>query len=682
MLCAGIMMAHQVAGKATRDALFLSAYSASDLPRMVIAAALVSLLLGGLFSVLLSRFGPRRVVPAAFALSALIQTLAWHLQARSPGLVAVGMYLHIVGFGAVLLSGFWSMANELFDPRTAKLRFGRITGAGTAGGILGGLVAERFGALLPVQDALLLLAAFHVLAACGMVLLRADRDALRPPDHQPAVPASEVFRRAPYLWSLAGLVLLGTASAAIFDYLFKAGAADAFGKGAALLRFFAAFYTATQLLTFAAQTFLSRPSLERMGLGKTVAALPVSVGLGGMAALSFPVFPAFFLARAVEQILRGSLFRSGYELFYTPVPAAEKRSAKTLIDVGCDRLGDAVGAGVVQVFLLVAPAVVRSGVLGTVVVFACCAAWLALRLDRAYSQILERGLLNRAVELDLDDVEDGTTLSAVVRTRYLSSIIAAPYSRPVTPPVVFEDPVLASLRALRSGDPARVRAELNRVSPVDPLIVPQLIRLLAWDEVSHPVREILIRGCENCVGQLVDRLLDPAEDFTVRRRLPRILAHSGPARAAEGLIEGLNDARFEVRFNCARALDNMRQRDPEIAIPPQRVFDVVERELSVSPAIWDSYRLLDQRESSDTHAFLDEQLCGHADQRLEHVFSLLALVLPREPLKIAFRALHTNDRLLRGLAREYLDGALPDALNRKLWSVVEASPPRTDVAVP
>lgn len=683
MLCSALMMAHQVAGKATRDALFLSAFPASNLPRMVIAAAVVSLLLGGAFSLLLTRFGPRRVVPGAFVLSAMIQVLAWHLQTRFLGPVAAGMYLHIVGFGAVLLSGFWSMANEVFDPRTAKLRFGRITGAGTAGGILGGLVAERFAAWLPVQHTLLLLAGFHLLAAGGMRLLRAESGALPAPEPQPSVPSSEVCRRAPYLRSLAGLVLLATASAAIFDYLFKSGAAESFGKGATLLRFFAAFYTSTQLLTFVAQTFLSRPALERLGLGKTVATLPISVGLGGMTALSFPVFPAFVFARGFEQILRGSMFRSGYELFYTPVPAAEKRSAKTLIDVGCDRLGDAVGAGVVQTYLLIAPAVVRSGILGAAVVFSCCATWLALRLDKAYSQILERGLLNRAIELDLEDIEDSTTLSAVMRTRHISSIIAAPVTRPVAAAgPVFEDPVVVSLRALRSGDAGRVRAELNRMPPLDPLLAPQVIRLLAWDEVSHLAREILTRECESILGQLVDHLLDPEEEFTVRRRLPRILAQSQSVRAVSGLIEGLNDVRFEVRFHCARSLDFMRQRDLEIAIPAQRVFDVVDRELSVSRSIWDGRRLLDQRESTDHSAFLDEELRDQADHNLEHVFSLLALVLPREPLKVAFRSLHTEDRLLRGLAREYLDSVLPDALNRKLWSILEASPPRPEVAAP
>jgi len=48
----------------------------------------------------------------------------------------------------------------------------------------------------------------------------------------------------------------------------------------------------------------------------------------------------------------------------------------------------------------------------------------------------------------------------------------------------------------------------------------------------------------------------------------------------------------------------------------------------------------------------------------EHLFSLLALILPREPLKVAFQALHTDDRQLRGLALEYLDSVLPPSLHR------------------
>ncbi len=677
MVCAALGMAHQVAGKATRDALFLSAFPSSDLPRIVISGAAASLALGWLFSRLLSKFGPRRVVPAGFLLSAVVQAAAWQMQPVFPKVVAAVMYLHLVAFGAVLLSGFWSMSSELFDARTAKLRFGRIAGAGTAGGIAGGLMAERVAAWLPAESALLMLALLHLSAAVGLVMLRSEPGAVKPLEPE-AVPAREVFQRAPYLRYLAGLVLLGTASAAILDYLFKVGATDTFGKGANLLRFFAIFYTSTSILTFLTQTFLTRPSLERLGISRTVATLPVAVGLGGMAALSFPVFGAYALARGLEQILRGSLFRSGYELFYNPVPAAEKRSAKTLIDVGCDRMGDAVGAGVVQLFLLVAPSLVRSEILGVTVAFAVAALWLAMRLDKAYSLILERSLVSRAEELDLRNVDDSNVMSAVLQTISVtapsgSHHLKAPAPAPAES-VRYDDEVLESLRVLRSGDVALVRAELHRMPPLDAVQAAQVIRLLAWDQVAADARKVLTTARHRLVGLLVDHLTDPDEDFAVRRRLPRILAYSDNPRAVVGLLLGLQDARFEVRFHCGRALDAVKQRNPETSIPSEAVYAILERELSASRSIWESHRLLDRREAGEQYEFLDEHLRERANQSMEHVFSLLALVLARDPLKIAFQALHTDDRMLRGLAREYLDTLLPDTVKEKFWTLIEAIP--------
>ena len=44
------------------------------------------------------------------------------------------------------------------------------------------------------------------------------------------------------------------------------------------------------------------------------------------------------------------------------------------------------------------------------------------------------------------------------------------------------------------------------------------------------------------------------EDFAVRRRIPRVMAVCTSQRAADSLVLGLADIRFEVRFQCGRAL--------------------------------------------------------------------------------------------------------------------------------
>ena len=47
-----------------------------------------------------------------------------------PRMAACAIYLRVVAFGAVLLSGFWSVINECFDPRSAKNFLDELAGSG------------------------------------------------------------------------------------------------------------------------------------------------------------------------------------------------------------------------------------------------------------------------------------------------------------------------------------------------------------------------------------------------------------------------------------------------------------------------------------------------------------------------------------------------------------------------
>jgi len=103
---------------------------------------------------------------------------------------------------------------------------------------------------------------------------------------------------------------------------------------------------------------------------------------------------------------------------------------------------------------------------------------------------------------------------------------------------------------------------------------------------------------------------------------------------------------------------------------------VVEREAGVGRPVWESRRLLDGVSSTEALSPLDEFVRDRAGTSLAHVFTLLALVLPREPLQIAFRSLQTDDQHLRGTALEYLDGMLPPPIRERLWPFLESGPAR------
>ena len=685
------MIAFQMAAKATRDALFLSSFDVSALPVMVMSAAVVSVFLAFGATRVLMTVGPARVVPLAFLVSGALLLTEWMFVSAFRRPVAVVVYFHFSGLGAVLISGFWSIVSERFDPRTAKRQIGRIAAGGTVGGLLGGILAERSAALLSVTAMLPILAALHVLCAATVLGVRrggagTGRAGTRTDERTSA--GIKLLAQTGYLRGLVALVLVTTIGEGLIDYVFKARATASFGNGESLLRFFAVFYTGAALLTVIVQAVGSRLSLERLGLGRTVALLPSTVALGGAVALVMPRLGTIIGVRGAESVMRNGLYRAGYEMLFAPLAPRQKRATKTLVDVGVVRLGDVIGGAIVQVTLLaVAVSTVTSLLLGLAIAVSVVGVFLAIRLQRGYVKALERSLLSRGKQLDLAEAREAATRTALLQTAGALGITLLDTSEPALeevrgsaprpavptrppPSAVTLTPEFAQIGELRSRNPTAVRRVLS-TRPFPLPLIAYVVPLLAWDEVAQDVIATLRDVAPRATGQLCDRLLDLDENFAVRRRLPLILAECPTQRAVDGLLEALGDSRFEVRYRCGRALSRLLDRNPDMLINRRRVEEAVLREVAVDQGVWKSHRILDQMDDESWSPVMDEMLRQRANRSLEHVFTMLALFLPRRPLKIAFRGLHTEDVHLRGTALEYLESALPENIRKALWPFLE-----------
>ena len=84
----------------------------------------------------------------------------------------------------------------------------------------------------------------------------------------------------------------------------------------------------------------------------------------------------------------------------------------------------------------------------------------------------------------------------------------------------------------------------------------------------------------------------------------------------------------------------------------ERTVAAVMHEVKVDRSVWESQRLLDRSDEATDSPFVDDYLRDRANRSLQHVFTLLSLTLPKEPLIVAFRGLHTSDEALRGTALE------------------------------
>jgi hypothetical protein len=672
MCCAAAVIAQFISGKATRDALFLTSLDATALPMMLIATSAFSMLVVGASARWSRRIRPAVFVPIAFLASAFLYICEFAVRSLAPSATAIVVYLHVSAIGPLLASGFWLIVSELFDPRTAKQDFGRIGGAGTLGGLAGAVLSERVASLFGVPAMLLVLAGLQIVTALAVRRLAIASEATSgataaTPDLNVAPSRSGLVTIAeqPHLRNLAALVLLGTTSAALLEYLFKVKAVETFGPGDHLLRFFAAYYAVTSLVTFLLQTSSTTAALQRFGLGLTTSTPSIAILAGSLGGLIVPGFGAMVVARATEAVFRSSWFRTGYELFYTPVSPAEKRGSKPLIDVAVDRLGDAVGGGIVRLAVVFLPAAPSTTLLVVAMFISLCAIIVASRLNRWYVRALETSLVERGGSVDLPYTEDYSMHAVVAAMREVRAAARTVRSdRGTAATTEALDPELDDIVALRSRERNRVLAVLSRESNLGAALVPHVIPLLAWDPVADYALVALRKVAEERIGELTDALLDPNQDDMVRRRLARVFSVAVSQRAADGLLLALDDSRFDVRFQVARSLVAIVESNAGIRLNAERVYQVVQAELAVGRPVWESRRLLDGFVSESP---LDEFVRDRAGQSLAHVFTLLSLVLPRQPLNIAFGSLTAGNTQLRGTALEYLENVLPAGVKQALW---------------
>lgn len=672
MVTSAMLVAQVVGGKALRDAVFLTHFGVALLPQAMIAGAVISAVSVLVMTRALSVFGPARAVPTGFLASSLLLLCACGLDIRSERDGAIALYVHSAIFNQALGSAFWSLINERLDPHRAKRLVGRITSAGTAGGVLAGLLLWGASGRLSVTTMLVLLATVNAVGAWGAARLapRASKTT-----RSPATPRAgfEVVAETAYLRNLAVLVAVGAMTQALLDWLLSAQAAHRW-QARELVTFFAVFSTAVSVLSFIAQALFTRTLLEKRGLGGTIKLPPMSVATATLVALVVPVFFTVVVTRVIEQVTRSSLYRSAYELFYTPLPAARKRPAKMLIDVGVDRVGTALGSACI--FLVVGVGsnlsaseqlelqtrVVLLGVLALTTV----AIYVPSRLQAGYVLALAASLRSGAIDLEDRDVEDLTTrktlaetsthldraklLAGIEELRLRATNLEQPPSAEAPAPDegprdASSDELLTTARALRSEDEGVVRRALQ--GPLSPSLVAFVIPLLSREELARDATRALREVARTSTGTLLDYLLDAGNAWRVRQRIPRVLKSARTPRAVSGLLLALEDPIFEIRAEVALTLSELTD-DPNLPLSAEAVLRLVRRELTVGRTSWPTSRV-----------DMSDDVIEANRRGIAHVFVMLGTVLDREPLMIAHRACRGEDPSLRGTAIEYLDVVLP-----------------------
>jgi hypothetical protein len=657
-------------------------------------SALVSMGAVVLASRLLAAHGPSRVIPAALALSAALFGCDWLLYDDAPRLVAILLYVQQGIFGAVLISGFWSVVNERFDPHSAKQTIARIAAAATFGGVVGGLVAGKVARSIDVQAMLLVLGAIHVIC---VFLVRGIGEAVHQPHpHAPlgAVAALRTLVTHRYLREMAWLMVLAAMLAALLDYALKSTASARLPQSGDLVAFFGQFYAGVGVLTFAVQWLLGQRVLRRFGLGATLAVMPAAAVLSGLLGAVVARWWSVVLVRGLQVVFANSFFRSAFELLYTPLPPFTKRPTKMIIDVAADRLGDVIGSGVLILLLATVTGPALGPVLALSVIIALVSLVVVARLHRGYIAQLAASLRDGAISLTDEQAIDATTRhilaeasAASEREQLYAKIWQMKYERYGAVPERGAGTAAAlpgnaelagsfsrAVADLLSGDHTKIKRCLAGAF-MDHRLAPFLVPLLGVDLVAEDVRMELRWMAPSIIGQLADALVDPDVPLAARQRIPSVLEVTHNPRAVAALLMGLEEEEFNIRYSCARALARMSARDPYMALDAPSVMRAVEREIRVDHGTWNSRDLKYQIDLPLDLAAGTVQMEPQFNYSLEYVFTLLGLVLDRDALQLSLQAMFSGDRVQRGTALEYLENVLPEEVLHGLWPHLGESTP-------
>ena len=660
MLTAALAIAHQVAGKSLREGLFLSTFSVADLPKAMLGSALLAIPIVLLVARLMTRLGPDKLTPSLFVTSASLSLVEWAFLPQLPRAIALAVYLHVSIGGALLVSAFWSVVNERFDPHTLRHAIGRITASATLGGLLGGLAMERVAHWLNARSALPLVAGMCLLAAFGSWRLAST-------EGHTASPASRVqdpVRFTGYLWTLALLMTSMAAASAFADFSLKQAAAATFGSAETLVRFFAVFYTGASLLSFLLQALVARPLFDTIGLGGTLTLAPLTgVALGALSSL-VPSFGSIGALRGADLSLGPSLFKSAFEPLFTPLPSATKRATKALIDVVFDKGGDAVASFSILLISLGGPLLVqRAPLLLSTFAFAL-ALLLALRARQGYLAELEASLRAGTVSVEAVEIEDPAarlTLSATslgidrdklreeiarARAERAAKVAAGPAVVRAAAASEETQQVLLDVKVLLGDDLPGIRGLFGHAD-LDPRLAAFVVPHLANEQLAKPAVGALRSMGLEVVGLLADVMLNEQQPLAVRRRVPHVLRTLRGPRVASALTRALSVEALEVRFRAALALLEVTREDRALLPDAKEVFTLALAELERGPL---------------------------SQGAIDHVFALLALCTTGGSLELVRQGLKTDDRKLRGTALEYLESLLPEAVRAPLVQALAQRP--------
>ena len=515
---------------------FIDQLGSDNLPYVLLASSVLIGMLMHFYASAARRVPRKYVIPITQAILVALLVLFWALLRNGAVWVTVALYFFGQILGILLLSQFWTLANDVYDARQAKRLFGLIGGGACLGGAVGAAItATRVEAI--GSNNLLLVSAI-TLSICVVLVLKIVR--LPHADHpveeldERGVGGREAFRllaQSRHLRVLAGVVAFAAIGAAVVDQQLSMAAEGTGADGDTIAKLLAQVTIYLSLAGFLVQIGLTSRIHRSFGIAAALLLLPIGLGTSATLILLTGQLWAVAGARVLDTTLRYSLDKTTREVLFIPLPAELRFRAKPFIDVTMDRFGKAAAAAII--LALIHPRALgldwRQLSYASLIVMA---GWIAMALVawreyiRAFrASVVSQGISPTSIRAD---VADTTTIETLVEE------LSSPDERSV----IYAIDLLEALDKRNLVTPLLLQSESPRVRA-------RSLRVVAAVGSSIGARWI----------PTIERMVQD-EDVEVRAAALHALAKFSHEDAAVLLRRHLEDIEPRVAVTAAIALAN------------------------------------------------------------------------------------------------------------------------------
>jgi len=340
--------------RAVRDAAGVAA-GTDKLPWLFTGTLITTLLMNPVYSAIVAKLPVRRFIPIVYrvfiALLLIFAGIIKYGPASWEPFLGPAFWILTSIYSLFIPSVFWGFMADTFRPDQGKRLFGFISVGGTLGALVGAFLTSRLAQTVGTPVLMIMSVALLECAVQAVKRFpssfRAEtrtRDAAQQSVGGSSLSGISHVLTSPYLLGICAYMLLFTIGSTILYFQQAEIVGARYTDREARTAFLASVDTVVQGLTILAQLFVTGRVLKWVGVGATLAIMPILSVVGFTALGTWGTLAVFVVFQVMRRAGEYAFGKPAREVLFTVVPPEDKYKAKNFIDTFVYRGGDQIGA--------------------------------------------------------------------------------------------------------------------------------------------------------------------------------------------------------------------------------------------------------------------------------------------------------------------------------------------------